>query len=66
MRDALEKRVFEVKISSKGQMVIPKALRGKYNLMEWSRVKMIMHTSKGYCAPGTVSLRLQRKDVNAD
>lgn len=42
MRDALEKRVFEVKISSKGQMVIPKSLRGKYNLKEGSRVKIIV------------------------
>ncbi|MBA7492499.1 hypothetical protein ES702_03049 [subsurface metagenome] len=41
MRDALEKRVFEVKISSKGQMVIPKPLREKYNLMAGSRVKII-------------------------
>ena len=37
----MERRVFEVKISSRGQMVIPKVLREKYNLREGSRVKVI-------------------------
>jgi AbrB family looped-hinge helix DNA binding protein len=41
MREVPEKRIFEVKITSKGQMVIPKPLREKYNLMEGSRVKII-------------------------
>ncbi len=37
----MERKVFEVKISSRGQMVIPKVLREKYNLREGSRVKVI-------------------------
>ena len=41
MGDAPEKKVFEVKITSKGQMVIPKPLRGKYNLRKGSKIKMI-------------------------
>ena len=41
VHDASEKRVFEVKITSKGQMVIPKPLREKYNLRQGSRVKII-------------------------
>lgn len=41
MVDALEKRIFEAKISSKGQIVIPKPLREKYNLRQGSRVKII-------------------------
>lgn len=41
MSDASERKVFEVKITSKGQMVIPKPLREKYNLKQGSRVKII-------------------------
>lgn len=41
MVDAPEKRIFEAKISSKGQMVIPKPLRERYNLRRGSRVKII-------------------------
>ena len=41
-----EKKVFEVKITSKGQMVIPKILREKYNLKQGSKVKIIT-TSEG-------------------
>jgi AbrB family looped-hinge helix DNA binding protein len=37
----LEGEIFESKISSKGQMVIPKELRDRYNLGEGSRVRMI-------------------------
>jgi len=43
---ATEKKVFEVKITSKGQMVIPKLLREKYNLKQGSKVKIII-TSEG-------------------
>jgi len=41
MSDTSERKVFEVKITSKGQMVIPKPLREKYNLKQGSRVKII-------------------------
>lgn len=41
MRNNVEKKMFEVKITSKGQMVIPKPLREKYSLKEGSRVKII-------------------------
>jgi len=33
--------VFEARISSKGQMVIPKALRERYNLGKGSRLRLI-------------------------
>jgi len=41
MDEVLQKRVFEVKITSKGQMVIPKALRVKYNLNKGTKAKLI-------------------------
>ena len=41
MQNGLEKKIFEVKITSKGQMVIPKALREKYNLKKGVRAKII-------------------------
>lgn len=41
MRKPSEKKIFEAKISSKGQMVIPKPLRGEYNLRQGSKVKII-------------------------
>jgi AbrB family looped-hinge helix DNA binding protein len=41
MGSTSEKRMFEVKITSKGQMVIPKPLREKYHLKEGTRVKII-------------------------
>ncbi len=37
----MEGEVFEAKISSKGQMVIPKELRDRYNMGKGSRVRMI-------------------------
>lgn len=37
----MEKRVFEVKVSSRGQMVIPKPLRDRYDLKKGSKVKII-------------------------
>jgi len=41
MGNGSEKGVFEAKITSRGQMVIPKPLREKYNLKEGVRVKVI-------------------------
>lgn len=41
MLDELVKNVFEVKITSGGQMVIPKALREEYNLKKGVRAKII-------------------------
>jgi AbrB family looped-hinge helix DNA binding protein len=41
MNEVLQKKVFEVKITSKGQMVIPKALRAKYNLKKGTKAKLI-------------------------
>lgn len=41
MSEHPQKRVFEIKITSKGQMVIPKALREKYNLKKGTRAKLI-------------------------
>jgi AbrB family looped-hinge helix DNA binding protein len=39
--EVLQKKVFEVKITSKGQMVIPKVLRVKYNLRKGTKAKLI-------------------------
>ena len=39
--------------------------RPPFNPLGLLRFKVIL-VLKGYCAPGTVGLRLQRKDVNAD
>lgn len=41
MAGAGEKKTFDVKITSKGQMVIPKAIREKYNLKKGTVAKII-------------------------
>lgn len=41
MTETPQKKIFEAKITSKGQMVIPKALRKKYNLKKGTRAKII-------------------------
>jgi len=41
MRERFEKKIFEVKITSKGQMVIPKTLREKFNLKKGTKAKII-------------------------
>jgi AbrB family looped-hinge helix DNA binding protein len=41
MQDSLRKKMFEIKITSKGQLVIPKTLREKYNLKKGTRAKII-------------------------
>jgi len=46
VNDDSGKRIFEAKITSKGQMVIPKPLRERYNLRQGSRVKLVI-TSDG-------------------
>lgn len=37
----IKKRLFEAKITAKGQMVIPKPLRERYNLREGTKAKII-------------------------
>lgn len=37
----VERKVYEATISSKGQMVIPKPVREKYNIQKGSKVKVI-------------------------
>ena len=37
-----EKKIYEAKITSKGQMVIPKPLREKYNLDRGQKAKIII------------------------
>lgn len=48
----LGKRLFEVRITSKGQMVIPKPLRKRYNLKQGSKVKIVVTSDGMLIKPG--------------
>lgn len=47
-----EKKMFEAKITGKGQMVIPKPLREKYDLVRGSKVKIIVTSDGMLIKPG--------------
>jgi AbrB family looped-hinge helix DNA binding protein len=64
------RKVYEVTITSKGQMVIPKQLREQYNLKRGTRVRVIVGGDGLLIKPSSegpwVGLRGMMKDVWGD
>ena len=49
----MHQRVYRVRLTSKGQMVIPKALREKYRLKEGSLLRMVAEDERIVLVPET-------------
>ena len=68
----MKNKVYEVTITSKGQMVIPKKFREEYNLKRGTKVKVIAEREgimiKPYLEGPSIGLRgmLKRKWANVD
>ena len=49
----MQQKVYRVKLTSKGQLVIPKALRQKYKLKEGSLLRVIAESERMVLTPET-------------